>query len=479
VVGRFLQLRQPNPGKRIRRNTMFKPSLLLVVPLLSAALPALASDLAVNINADEFDGTCDAHCSLRDAVQVANQTSGPHLILLPAGVYELTRPTTVDGDGIRYDEDLNQNGDLDVLTELTIRGKGSESSVIRGLAGNDRLLEALASASLNLQRLALEGGSTNFNGGAVENHNELTLRKVRVHSNRAETLNPQFLPLLGEEGYRFGQGGGIANYGQLEVYASTFSENRSRGNFDNNLGRGGAIFNRGTLLVRESTFTRNQASDEMEFGAGAGIYNRSQADVARSLFVGNRGAEGTYGLAIGNANGGVLKLTNSTLSGHYGTPGALTNGSWYEELPGTAKATLVNVTIAGNSGYGLTNAGEIRIRNSLIAGNLGIYEDEVTNCRNLGEYQYQAIGLLLNSEPSNCTADQYLEFAKTFTHLLYPLADYGGPTHTYALRKGSLAVDTGIGSCTSHDQRGLTRPRDGDGDGVAICDLGAYERAKP
>jgi len=43
----------------------------------------------------------------------------------------------------------------------------------------------------------------------------------------------------------------------------------------------------------------------------------------------------------------------------------------------------------------------------------------------------------------------------------------------------SPAIDAGVGTCTASDQRKLPRPQDGNGDGVAGCDLGAYERAAP
>jgi hypothetical protein len=60
------------------------------------------------------------------------------------------------------------------------------------------------------------------------------------------------------------------------------------------------------------------------------------------------------------------------------------------------------------------------------------------------------------------------------------LANNGGPTLTHALPATSPAVDavTNVSTCPppNTDQRGITRPQDGNGDGGVACDIGSYER---
>jgi hypothetical protein len=59
---------------------------------------------------------------------------------------------------------------------------------------------------------------------------------------------------------------------------------------------------------------------------------------------------------------------------------------------------------------------------------------------------------------------------------LGPLQDNGGPTPTHEPLATSPLIDqfTGAG-CRAPHQRGVARPADGNGDGSAICDVGAVE----
>ena len=63
--------------------------------------------------------------------------------------------------------------------------------------------------------------------------------------------------------------------------------------------------------------------------------------------------------------------------------------------------------------------------------------------------------------------------------MVAPLADNGGLLPTVALLRSSPAIDA-ANNCPAIDERGFARPIDGNGDGVATCDIGAFEyRADP
>ena len=86
----------------------------------------MARDLGFG-ETDEFG--IGASCSLREAIQAANTDAafggcsaggGDDTITLPAGTYTLTL--------LGANDDLNQSGDLDIRTNITINGAGAAST---------------------------------------------------------------------------------------------------------------------------------------------------------------------------------------------------------------------------------------------------------------------------------------------------------------------------------------------------------------
>ena len=89
------------------------------------------------VDAAPGDGLCaDASglCTLRAAIMEANANANVFNIDLPEGTYLLT----IDGSG----EDASAIGDLDVTSELTIDGAGTERTIIDGNDGvvNDHII---------------------------------------------------------------------------------------------------------------------------------------------------------------------------------------------------------------------------------------------------------------------------------------------------------------------------------------------------
>lgn len=428
---------------------------------------ALAADIQVTKTEDSNDGVCNADCSLREAIQHANSTVGEDRILLPAGTYRLTLAPLREGFVI-VEEDANLNGDLDVsYNDLVIVGAGQGRTIIDA-EGNSRLFDVHVATRLRLERLTLRNGRTSDFGGAIRNRGNLVLDQVALENNE----------MFGE----IGAGGAIANFNRLDISSSRFSDNSTYGAMG--YGQGGAIYNQHSawLRIRNSGFTGNISYDETDTGRGGALYNEGVADVARSTFFRNKGGEYGTGTAILNAEGGTIQLSNSTLSGTWGyySLGTFANG-----IPGSrnntnSEALLVNVTIADNFGLvALHNLGRMTVRNSIVAGNFEIRDEgpnRIANCRNGAGGVFSARGMLLGQDGYGCAADLPIDDASTFTQVLGPLTEQPGAPALHPLLEGSPAIDAGVGSCSATDQRKAPRPQDGNGDGVAVCDLGAYER---
>lgn len=240
-------------------------------------------------------------------------------------------------------------------------------------------------------------------------------------------------------------GGGIFNFGNLEITHSRFEANSAT------IQSGGGIYTYGdavTTRVEQSTLIRNTASN------GGGIINYSNLEILDSSFIENT-ALGTSGYGGGINNQKNLHISNSTFSGNlaaFGGGGVMnsSNGSML----------MINCTLTGNSannGGGLHNVGALDFANTIIANSVSI-----SDCwNNDGTITTNSQNLIMDG---TCSPDL------SGDPLLSPLANNGGPTLTHALKCDSPAIDVADAAyCPATDQRGVERPQ---GDG---CDIGAFE----
>ncbi|HNB54907.1 MAG TPA: choice-of-anchor Q domain-containing protein, partial [Anaerolineales bacterium] len=180
---------------------------------------------------------------------------------------------------------------------------------------------------------------------------------------------------------------------------------------------------------------------------------------------------------------GTVTLENTTFSGNTTTR---SGGGIYND---TGEVTLNNVTLAentadssqlslGKGGGFYTQNGSFTLSNSLIALNTDGSTD-APDCWG----DPTSLGYNLLQDLTGCTFVAGTGDVTGQAPLLGSLADNGGPTLTYALLPGSPAIDTanpadpGVtpDACATLDQRGISRPADGNNDEVAQCDMGAFE----
>jgi CSLREA domain-containing protein len=189
------------------------------------------------------------------------------------------------------------------------------------------------------------------------------------------------------------------------------------------------------------------------------------------------------GGGISNEDNGTLTITNSTISGNTAQNG----GGGVYNTDGLTKiefSTITKNTAPNDQGSGVASVGNDRtsteVLSSIISANQGTDVDFVNDPTNTFVSRgYNLIGDGNATGAFNQTTDQ----TDVTDPGLDPLGSYGGPTQTHRLQPDSLAVDAGPPTdgdpiaCPppATDQRGVTRPQDGDGDSTSICDIGSFE----
>jgi hypothetical protein len=232
--------------------------------------------------------------------------------------------------------------------------------------------------------------------------------------------------------------------------------------------QGGGIVNAGILTIADSVVSKNYST----FGGG-GILNSGTLTLTRSLVHDNRGHITSGGIS----NSGTMTLINTTVTDNLAGRSTASCGG----VCNSGTMTIINSTIAYNAATlyagGVLNRGTMVVRNTIIAGNISYYlTKRPFDCT--GPITSQGHNVVGVGEGCGFTVagDQVGSSTKPLDPLLGPLKDNGGPTMTHALLGGSPALDAGdSNACPSTDQRGILRPWDGNNDGLAVCDVGAYE----
>jgi CSLREA domain-containing protein len=467
--------------------------LALVVLALSVGgvgRPLAAVTFVVTKTADTADGTCDADCSLREAVIAANASPGYDYVSLPSGTYSLT----IVGGG----EDDAATGDLDITDSLEIDGAGLANTTIEVGAGDDRVFDVIATpvvtntllttrdleirngkgdvgfgcecgggilvrtdAWLTLINTAVSGNSATggalSTGGGIDNDGTLTLENSFILGNSADFAGG----INNGPNASFTMTGGAieANTASTSVGGVELPPGSAatmiRVLINRNTAGGGAggIDVSGSLELIDSSLNQNTAG-----GNGGGLEVSGGTVTATGSTIVNNTATGDGGGIFSN---GAITLTNSTISGNSagGGGGGILNNV-------VANLTSTNVTIAGNSPSGLHNFGTASLKNTIVA-NSGS-----ANC--VVPAAITSLGHNLDSG-STCGFTGPGDLANTDPKL-GPLEHTTGPTQWYPILPGSPAVDTGDNNgCPATDQRGVQRPLDGNGDGTPVCDIGAYE----
>ena len=302
-----------------------------------------------------------------------------------------------------------------------------------------------------------ENSAAYYGGGMYNDYGSPILTNVAFTENTATDsgggmVNTSSSPMLTDVTFTKNTatvGGGMVNESSNPTLTYvTFSGNRA--------GNGGGMvnnFSRPTLT--NVTFTENRA-----FATGGGMINWSSSPtLTNATFTKNSAV-----LAGGMSNeSSHPMLTNVTFSENSATYG----GGMVNNFSGP---TLTNVTFTKNSadyfGGGMHNeSSNPTLANAIVWENTPTPSQIYNDGNSFATITYSDIEGGFDGD-GNINDDPHLG----------PLADNGGFTQTHALGVGSPAIDAAYSAfCPTYDQRFYARPIDGDGNGSAICDMGAFE----
>ena len=393
--------------------------------MLVSAHAVSAANYTVTKTADTNDGTCDADCSLREAIAAANGTVDNDNILFALPFFSSPQVITLGGSELV----VASNG------SLSIYGPGANRLTISGNNAS-RILVSGANVLVNIHNLRFTSG----NGVGATNT---------------------------------GRGGAIYNVGGTMVITNSILTGNSAAN-------GGALNNAASAapaVPANLTLINCIVSNNSATSSGSAMQNFSTSQLHLRNTTVNNNTTSSTGIAGAIQANGTVTITNSTFSGN--TAPAGTGGAVYYN--GTS-LILTNSTLAFNSssvgggGFHRTGtAATANVRNTIISNNAGA----AATLDAFGAVTSQGNNIIHNVGASTgwVASDQ-----QNVDPLISPLGFYGGFGLTHHPLSTSPALNAGNNcvvdaSCTAAnppvavttDERGVRRPFG------ATVDIGAVE----
>ncbi len=399
----------------IRKKSHMKKTALISAMMLELAVVAQADTIVVD----------NSSCVLNDAVIAANTDTMTNGCDAGNGADVIELPSN---------SSLELSGTLMITSEVTINGNGS---TVSGPQPGSFQLASITSGFVTINDVTLQNGyDASVGGVSVSGTGNLTLNRSTVK----DTI-----------------GGGISLQGWGGILNEVTIENTGNSN--------GSYFGAALSVV----------------GTTAGIMN--------STIVGNNNQASVSGGAIWTSDytaSMALFVNNSTISGNTSANqgGGISHSDYnnYSFISVNNSTIVNNTTNENGGGLSIGDADRFLVNQSLVSGNSanGLGNEIHVSTGGLELNNYNILGQNGDSGLVGITAgasDIVPSGAVVGTIIAANLADNGGLTETHALLPGTEAVDAipSMECGSNQDQTGKARPIDGDGDGTADCDVGAFE----
>jgi len=367
--------------------------------------------------------------------------------------------------------------------------------------GNGGGMYNFLSASATLTNVTFfSNNAANYGGGLYHEGNILTLNTVDFTSNTTDNnqgggmysinSSPTLTGVSFVTNHAAASGGGMVNNNSDAVLTDVvFDDNLS------DLDAGGMLNFESSPTLTNVTIIHNNAD------SGAGMFNNSNsAPVMTNVVIRNNDAIFEGGGMLNQGNSAPI-LTNVMFDtnfasnqggGMYNAQSApsLTNVTFYNNNTNgqgggmyntQSSPTLMNVTFAENyaddSGDGIHNqtASHPKLKNTIIAN--GNFTGDCINSVDSSLDAASSNNLIQNTGVNACSLVHNINGNIIGADpTLGPRQDNGGFTETVAPLPDSPVIDKGTNAgCPTSDQRGFSRPLNGDGVGAATCDIGAVE----
>ncbi len=330
--------RVPVAALSMQTSAFVLPSLIVLGQGAAAPVVAPSSPLAtftVTKTADTNDGTCNADCSLREAISAANAAGGANTVNVPAGTYTLTLANAGGAN-----EDNNAQGDIDIKNNMTLTGAGAATTIIQAgttaTNGIDKVMAvnpicvtplnvSISGVTIRFGRNTQPNGAPDFSytGGGIDVCNTLsggfTMTNVVVDQNTNTTA----------------YGGGV--------------------NFD-------SFAANGTFSIIGSTISGNKTTSTASVdknGGGINLFaDQHSVNITNSTISGNTSAGQGGGVLVRHTNGGAITFSGTTISGN--TASSRGGGVSNINLGGSSLAILNDSAIVNNVSQGTVVSTESR-----------------------------------------------------------------------------------------------------------------------